>query len=59
MRYGKGILFPNFARVDRRLSEKTGFHFHGPYSWNSNFGKTTYYVMLFFFISVSLYITWL
>ncbi|WP_352422276.1 hypothetical protein [Proteiniphilum sp.] len=50
IRYGKGVLLPNFARVDRLLTQKTGFHFRGPYSWNSLFGKIVYYLLLSIFL---------
>ncbi|MCL1942233.1 MAG: hypothetical protein FWF54_01595 [Candidatus Azobacteroides sp.] len=47
IKYGKGIFRPNFARVDRILSEKSGLSLHGAFSWNTVFGKAIYYFLLF------------
>ena len=42
MIYGRGIIKPDFNRVDEIFSEKTGF----PSTWNTTFGKCVYYIFL-------------
>lgn len=45
VRYGKGVLFPNFHRVNRRMSETTGIHFMDPFHGIVFWGRfaTTFY----------------
>lgn len=43
MIYGKSIVRPDFSRVDEKLRTKTGFSS----GWNTWFGMTVYYVLLF------------
>lgn len=52
MVYGRGVLRPNFERVDRMFREKTGFPAQGRTSWNNWFGKLIYYLLLLFFIGL-------
>lgn len=42
MIYGKGVLRPNFRRVDEKFTALTGFGSN----WNSPFGKGVYYILL-------------
>lgn len=48
MIYGKGILRPNFRRVDEKFTARTGFGS----KWNSPFGKIVYYFSLVGLISL-------
>lgn len=45
MRYGKGIIRPNFERVDRILWEKNTLGIK-MLPWNSTLGKMVYYTIL-------------
>jgi|GEM_PF-3519855 len=47
IKYGRGIVMPNFSRVDRILAEKNSMHSTLP-QWNSTFGKIMYYSSLVF-----------
>lgn len=42
IKYGKGIINPDFKTVDERFTQKTGFKS----SWNTLHGKTIYYIVL-------------
>ena len=46
MVYGKGILRPDFKRVDKNFSSITGFGS----KWNTTFGKIVYYLLLIFIL---------
>ena len=45
IRHGRGVVMPNFSRVDKILSEKNSFHSIMP-QWDSTFGKIIYYFHL-------------
>ena len=58
MRYGKGVIRPNFERVDRILWEKNTLAIK-MLPWNSTLGKIVYYTVLIssiFIISSIIYI---
>ncbi len=42
MIYGKGVLRPNFRRVDEKFTARTGFGS----KWNTPLGKGVYYILL-------------
>ncbi len=48
MIYGRGILKPNFERVDDMFFEKKSISTN----WNTTFGKVVYYVFLIGFIAL-------
>jgi hypothetical protein len=50
--YGKGVLFPNFERIDRKLHEKLGYPSFGRKLWNTWWGKICYYLLLIFYLSL-------
>ena len=56
MVYGRGILRPDFARVDKILNEKNSMHSALP-QWNSTFGKIMYYLSLILTVlAISLFV---
>lgn len=53
MIYGKGVLRPDFSRVDEKLTAQTGFH----HKWNSPLGRSLYYILLTALIAVTALLT--
>jgi len=52
--YGRGVLFPNFERIDRKLHETIGYPSLGRKLWNTWWGKICYYLLLLFHLTLLL-----